>query len=79
MQRILKDKNHTLGIVCAKLHAISPLNTLGRGYAMVQNNHGEVVSSVDKIKADDAIDILFVDGSVKAILKDITLGGYKNA
>ncbi len=79
MQRILVNKKHILGISCAKLQAISPLNTLGRGYAMVQNNQGEVISSVDKIKTDETLDISFVDGSIKATVKDITLGGYKNA
>ena len=79
MQRILVNKKHILGISCAKLQAISPLNTLGRGYAMVQNNQGEIISSVDKIKTDETLDISFVDGSIKATVKDITLGGYKNA
>lgn len=79
IQRILKEKNHILGIACAKLQAISPLNTLGRGYAMVQNEQGEVVVSVDKIKTDETIDISFVDGRIHATVNDIRLGGYKNA
>lgn len=79
IQRILKEKNHILGIACAKLQAISPLNTLGRGYAMVQNEQGEVVVSVDKIKTDETIDISFVDGRIHATVNDIILGGYKNA
>ena len=78
MQNILKDKNHTLGISCAKLQAISPLNTLARGYSLVQNERTEVVSTVDKIKKDDVLNILFSDGSVNAVVKDIKSGGRKN-
>lgn len=78
MQNILKDKNHTLGILCAKLQAISPLNTLARGYSLVQNERTEVISTVDKIKKDDVLNILFADGSVNAVVKDIKSGGRKN-
>ena len=79
VQNILKDKNHTLGISCAKLQAISPLNTLARGYSMVQNECGAVVSTVDNIKKDDVLNISFVDGSVNAVVKNVKLGGRKNA
>ena len=80
MQNILKDKKHHLSISCAKLQAISPLNTLGRGYAMVQNNQHEVISTVERICNNDVIDISFVDGSLKAVVKEINkTGGYTNA
>ena len=80
MQNILKDKKHHLSISCAKLQAISPLNTLGRGYAMVQNNQHEVISTVEKICNNDVIDISFVDGSLKAVVQEINkTGGYTNA
>ena len=79
MQNILKDKNHTLGISCAKLQAISPLNTLARGYSMVQNECGEIISTVDKIKKNDVLNISFADGGINAVVKDIKLGGRKNA
>lgn len=80
IQNILKDKNYSLSISCAKLQSISPLNTLGRGYAMIQNEQREVISSVDKINSNDVIDISLVDGTVKAVVQDINKsGGYKNA
>ena len=79
IERILINKKHTLGISCAKLQAISPLNTLGRGYAMVQNDQGKVISSIEHIKANETIDISFVDGRAKATVNDITSGGRKNA
>lgn len=77
---IVKDKKHILSISCAKLQAISPLNTLGRGYAMIQNEQQEIVSSVDRIRENDIIDISFADGNAKAVIQNISKSGEnKNA
>lgn len=78
MQNILKEKNHKLGISCAKLQAISPLNTLARGYSMIQNESGEVVSTVKKINKDDVLNVSLADGSFEAVVKDIKAGGNNN-
>ncbi len=78
MQNILKEKNHKLGISCAKLQAISPLNTLARGYSMIQNESGEVVSTVKKINKDDVLIVSLADGSFEAVVKDIKAGGNNN-
>lgn len=76
---IIKDKEHSLSILCTKLQVISPLNTLARGYSMVQDSHGEVISSVQNINKNDIITISFVDGSANAIIQDIEKsGGHKN-
>ncbi len=79
MQVVIKDKNHNLSILCAKLQAISPLNTLARGYAIIQNDNGNVTSSVDNLNKNDTINISFVDGLAKATIEDIKkTGGYKD-
>ena len=73
---IIKDKGYTFSVLCAKLQAISPLNTLARGYSMVQDSQGKVVSSVDNIKKDDIINISLADGNAKAIVQETNkLGG----
>jgi exodeoxyribonuclease VII large subunit len=73
---IIKDRGYTFSVLCAKLQAISPLNTLARGYSMVQDNQGNLVSSVDNIKKDDIINISLADGKVKAIVQETNkLGG----
>lgn len=80
IRSIVKDKEHNLSVLCAKLQMISPLNTLARGYSMVQDINGRVISSVKKIKKDDVIEISFVDGRAKAVIKEINdVGGYENA
>lgn len=73
---IIKDKGYTFSVLCAKLQAISPLNTLARGYSMVQDSQGKVVSSVDNIKKDDIINISLADGNAQAIVQETNkLGG----
>ena len=73
---IMKDKGYSFSVLCAKLQAISPLNTLARGYSMVQDGQGKVVSSVDNIKKDDVINISLADGKAKAIVQETNkLGG----
>mgnify|MGYP003293991878 CR=1 FL=1 len=71
IQNIIKDKNHSLGIMCAKLQAISPLNTLSRGYAIIQNDKCEVITSISNLSINDTINISFVDGTVDAEIKKI--------
>ena len=76
---VLKDKNHNLSLLCAKLQAISPLNTLGRGYAIVQDENGNVRASAADLKQGDMINVSFVDGIAKATIEEIQKGGYENA
>lgn len=80
IRSIVKDKEHNLSVLCAKLQMISTLNTLARGYSMVQDINGRVISSVKKIKKGDVMEISFVDGRAKAVIKEINdVGGYENA
>ena len=49
----------------SKLDALSPLKTLTRGYSLVEKD-GEIIKSVNDVKAEDKIDIRFVDGVKEA-------------
>lgn len=48
----------------AKLDALSPLKVLTRGYSMAQNEHGDIVRSVDQVCIGETIRITFSDGSI---------------
>lgn len=50
----------------AKLDAMSPLKVLSRGYAMAQNEAGEVVRSSKQLQSGQKLRITFRDGSVTA-------------
>ena len=50
--------------VAGKLHALSPLATLGRGYAVARDNSGRALTSVDSFREGDAFDLVLRDGVV---------------
>lgn len=71
-QRMSLDRKKQRFIACtAKLDAMSPLKVLGRGYAMAQNAHGDVLRSVSQTKPGDAVRISFCDGHITAAVTDV--------
>ena len=54
----------------AKLDAMSPLKVLTRGYAMAQNEGGELVRSIHQVEPGDSLTIRFADGALTASVCD---------
>ena len=54
----------------AKLDAMSPLKVLTRGYAMAENEEGQLVRSVHQVQSGDTLNIRFGDGAVKTTVCD---------
>lgn len=52
--------------LAGKLHVLSPLATLGRGYAVVANRDGHIVTSAGSLAERDHISIRFRDGRAEA-------------
>lgn len=55
-----------------KLNALSPLNTLERGYAIVTTEEGQVVTRADEVKAGDMIKTRLAQGELRAQVKSIS-------
>jgi len=55
----------------ARARALSPLATLQRGYAVVQHQGGEVVTSVGEVTAGTALSIRVADGRITATTTDV--------
>ncbi len=68
---IINNKTSRYQILTAKLGAISPLNTLSRGYAIVQNENGKTISRVSDINENDIINISLADGTARASVIEI--------
>ena len=68
---VLHRHNQSYLTLAAKLDALSPLKVLTRGYAMVQDDMGEVVRSVKQTAIDDTLEITLRDGTVKATVTQI--------
>ena len=62
----LTQKNQQYIAAVSKLDAMSPLKVLSRGYAMAQNQGGEVLRSVRQVEPGDQIAIRVSDGRISA-------------
>lgn len=63
---IINNKTSRYQILTAKLSAISPLNTLSRGYAIIQGENGKTISNIDDICENDIINISLANGKARA-------------
>jgi exodeoxyribonuclease VII large subunit len=59
-----------LGQQSRMLNGLSPLPTLDRGYALIKDQAGKVVSSTQDVHDDDEIRIFVADGSLSAKVTD---------
>ena len=62
IEKVLDAKLQNLAHASALLEAVHPRTTLKRGYALVQNEKGKLVSSVAQTKKDDSLKLTFADG-----------------
>jgi exodeoxyribonuclease VII large subunit len=65
MKNRLELKRHQFKLQARTLDNMSPLKTLSRGFATVIKNKA-LISSVTQLKSDDAIEIRFKDGEIRA-------------
>ena len=54
----------------AKLDAMSPLKVLTRGYAMAENEDGQLVRSIHQVQCGDSLNIRFGDGVITTTVCD---------
>lgn len=52
----------------AKIDALSPLKTLTRGYSVIQNENGHVITSKKDVKKNDKLNITLKDGKIDAVV-----------
>lgn len=60
----IESRRTALDNIAGKLHALSPLATLGRGYAVARDADGRALTSVESFKDGDAFDLVLRDGVV---------------
>ena len=69
MDREFELHNKRLESCVGKLNAVSPLNTLKRGYSIVLHD-GKVVRSVEDTKKGDALEMRVIDGKIYCKVTD---------
>lgn len=60
----LRPFEHGLALRAGRLHDLSPLAVLARGYAMARDEAGCVVKSVEAVKPADSLSVQVSDGSI---------------
>jgi exodeoxyribonuclease VII large subunit len=71
MQRRVQRAHDRFGRATRTLHAVSPLATLDRGYAIVLDEGGRVVSDATSLAAGAAIEARLARGSLRATVSSV--------
>jgi exodeoxyribonuclease VII large subunit len=72
LQRRLHTLDSRLRLAAGKLNTVSPLATLQRGYAIVTNADGHVVTDATEVKTGDVIETRLSRGSLQARVEQVT-------
>lgn len=65
----LKDDKIKLVKLVSKLETLSPLKTLTRGYSIVENEEGTVLTSTSELISGEKISIILSDGKKSAVIE----------
>jgi exodeoxyribonuclease VII large subunit len=66
IQQALKSRREQLDYVAQSLNLVSPLATLGRGYAIVKDDQGKIVRHAGQLESGQAISARVASGTVHA-------------
>jgi exodeoxyribonuclease VII large subunit len=64
VQRRLEVKGATMAVAVSKLDMLSPLAVLGRGYALVKDEDGNLIPRAAMVKTGQRLALRFEDGEV---------------
>lgn len=65
----IRQRRETLGALCAKLDAMSPLSVLARGYAIPMDKDGAIIKSARKLKQGAEFSLKLKDGTKDCVVK----------
>lgn len=71
MQQRLERASARLAYAGGQLHAVSPLATLERGYAIVRDANGQVVRTSEQIRTGDQVQVRLAHGELEAEVRQI--------
>lgn len=66
MKDVLDEKDEQLKIKMASLDALSPLSVLNRGFAIAENDKGEILRDAAQVKTNDNVKIRLAKGRIEA-------------
>lgn len=66
IERRLQNSESLLAKVAASLDALSPLNTMSRGYSVTLDSNGDAITSEEQVLLDDIVTTKLVDGEFRS-------------
>ncbi len=66
----LKSESNNLQSMSARLHGVSPLATLERGYSISRNLSGEIITSSHQLFKGDGLDVTLSKGSLRCTVDE---------
>ncbi len=70
-QASLESRQLQLAQLSRTLQAVSPLNTLSRGYSITRNQQGETIYHKDQVEPGELISTMLADGEIKSRVEEI--------
>ena len=67
----LARKRQSFAALAASLDAMSPLKVLGRGYAMAQNDAGQILKSCRDVTAGERVSVTLGEGGFSATVEEV--------
>lgn len=71
LNRYLERHESGIAVFAGRLHAISPLNVLARGYSVTENQRGEIVKSAKQVVVGDKIETRLAAGRVESEITEV--------
>lgn len=72
IRRIMRHRQDQLAHLAQTLHVVSPLATLDRGYAILQDDQGNIVRQASHLNAGDTINARVAEGAITATVTAIS-------
>ena len=66
----LQQQKQRVGKICQLLNTLSPLNTLERGYALVTDSNGRILTRAQDVKKGDLLETQLAQGNLRSIVTD---------
>ena len=70
-ERQLRAKREVFVGRCASLDALSPLKVLSRGFSVIKNRNGSVVTDAETLQMGEKINIILAHGSLECRVEDV--------
>lgn len=76
MKRLIEKQavrdRHRLELIISRLDGLSPLKRIGGGYGFITDEKDRRLESIDQVKAGDGIRVRVRDGSVEAVVSNVS-------